>query len=264
VNSRLNTLYEQGIDPNSIWYFNEAWRPYVEDKTDTPPKTATGGCFLNLFTVMFLGFGLLAMGAALAEQFTRRQLNMTGIIATATITRLDIETDDEGTSYSVTYQYVVSDQVYTSSTSLTREFYNILSVGQPIEIRYLPNEPATSRLTIVVANVEWLPFVLGAAFVLIGGGVNFLVGQADKDQKALRATGQLVVGEITNFSISRDSDNDLVVKYDYRLRRPDGTIFSSKPGRNSETRNDLANHPKPTPGTRVVGLYLSDKNHLIL
>lgn len=264
MNSRLNTLYQQGIDPKSIWYFNEAWRPFVEDKTDTPPKTGAASCFVTVLTLMFVGFGLLAMGWAFQEQFTRRQLNMTGVVTTATVTRLEIDSDDDSTSYYVTYRYTVNDQVYTPRTSIPQDIYRTLGEGQTVDIRYLPNDPATSRLTSITTNVEWLPFVIGAVFVLIGGGVNILVGQAEKEQKALRAAGQLVVGEITSFSTSRDSDNDLLVSYDYRFRRPDGTTFSSKPGRNNTTRNDLANRPKPTPGTRVVGLYLSDKNHMIL
>jgi hypothetical protein len=90
------------------------------------------------------------------DQQAKRELRERGVTTTARVTGRDHEvaydTDPNTNSttssetYYVSYQYAVNGTPYSGRSSVSRETYDILREGQPVEVVYLPESPGAARL----------------------------------------------------------------------------------------------------------------------
>ncbi|MFB9378090.1 DUF3592 domain-containing protein [Kineococcus gynurae] len=162
-----------------------------------PVTTAVGGFSLFFVAVVvgmaLLGLAFVAGGVVLLVRSRRRARELAGWSRTGVTTRGEVVDNRmrSGANGSLTFSPVVRFEADGRAHTVVGEQTSLHSfvAGQPATVVYSPAEPA--RAGVVVEGVGWWGTARGgtavAAWILIGGGVVFLVGLA------VVATGSLAV-----------------------------------------------------------------------
>jgi hypothetical protein len=247
----------------NLWLSNPANSAFLAGTATKPKGKSSGGCGLIVFLGIFVAFGLVFVGIGVNEIRTQSRLEQSGETIAATIYNLDIDTSGDSTDYEISYRYRVGEQEYTRTEDVSRDFYFQQRVGGRLDIVYDPVSPSTSRIAAQIGRSPiWLFILFGVVFAIIPLFVIFgAAAQADRNEQ-LAKKGQIVYGEVTAFEGDTDSDGDFMAKLNYRIARPDGSIFEHR-DRFRTNHNEWSDHP-PKKGDRVAVLYLDDKKYMLL
>ncbi len=143
---------------------------------------------------------------------------------------------------------------------VSEDTYSSLSDGEAITIRYLPNDPSTSRLMTDTQDNGTFLAVMGG-LILAGAlvGLYYFLRQRSRNRR-LQQDGQLVIGKIVEAKAVRvKAGNQLTIQYTFMS--PEGGELGRK---ESLVRNDLRNMPLPSIGTPVAVVYVNDKLYRLL
>ena len=170
---------------------------YLAGRTRKPSlgKNQGGAIFLVLFFSLFGGVGFFVVAASLNESLTKDRMLKTGTAVQATITKLEIDTSGDSTSYDVTYRFIAGNppRTYNRSQSVNATTYYRYTEGQTTSVHYDPKAPSTSRIDGADDN-SFVAYFIGGLFALIGiGGIYAAISYGSKT-RALRQRGQLLRG----------------------------------------------------------------------
>ena len=105
---------------------------------------------LVFFAISFFLPGLAIVWGAVHEWRDWESLSQSGLAAQARVTRLWIDTDADGSSFEVAYEYEVErdgeNRMYQGTGNVDSRTYNGLAVGAPVSIRYAATRPSLSML----------------------------------------------------------------------------------------------------------------------
>lgn len=250
----------------------EGYQPYR-----APSNGGIGGFLMSLFLLMFpvlgLFFVITMVGSTIRDIQQKQALQQSGQRVQASVLFTNTESDDDSTSYYLTYQYLYTprngDPVpYSNRESVSREVYEKTKQGERVEVIYLPADPKVVRL-IGNHRIEPLWIALSGLFLLVwsslfcGVPIAILVGAAQtaKRRKRMGTGGQLLQGQVTFWSGDVDSDGDYMIKLKYEFHDPFGRLVEDKV---SGQYNSLKGKLQPHPGTPVAIWYLDEKAYEVL
>ncbi len=261
---------------HTLFLLNPANAKFVarETKRISEHKRGSRVPFLIALLVLFVAAALWAL--ALPELLTWYDFRQNGVTTQGTLTNLRITNADR---FYAAYAFeVVADSgaaaQFQDEQPITEANYDALlpvfaewqaSGGDPvtIEVKYLPGDPATSRLT--AQNPDDLVrdrLTIGA----IGMSVVFLLlvilWIVRRKRPYLLARGRrLLRGEMVGCTGREDDEGDFKLMVEYRFRTPSGSVIVH---RASQIRNDLRRLPLPGPGTPVAIYYRNDRAFRLL
>jgi hypothetical protein len=159
------------------------------------------GCLL-IFGLVWTGFSMFLFLALLngfvRDYFEYFQLAQQGVITQATVTWLETHEGDDSTSYYVYYEYMGTINheagIIEDSDRISSSLYDALKIEQQIEILYVPTNAAISAVRTEFAPPNPIGLLLmvgiGGVFILVGLGVLYAGGKAQKEQKEKQAFAQ--------------------------------------------------------------------------
>lgn len=244
---------------NKVFLFNERNRDFLSGKRKTPVNLNDSyGCMV-VFAGLFILIGLVIALFGVSEMQRYRALAANGVMTTAVVQDKSTSTDDDGTSYYITYTFTTSDNRTRSSTqSVSEGRYNRIEYGQRIDVLYDPGNPGNVRIdgtNDIGMSVGILAF---AGFwelfcVVIFGAV--LRGMWM--QRRLVRRGVVLPGRIVQVESFEDSDDDFNIRVSFQARKSDGRWID---GHHSAVRNDLRHTMLPSMGRMIAVLYLKEGN----
>lgn len=214
-----------------------------------------------LVMITILGLICAALGVGMAsyalnEQAVQDALAKNGVQALATVTDGHM-TKGRSTTYYLTYSYdaKINGQLqnFTNEEIVSAYLYDSTAIGAHVSIRYLPDDPATSRIVGESSNNFFLvaigiAFLVGAVYMIF-----YFIRQYRRD-RALERDGQIIMGSIVKSSIS-GVGNKRQVHIQYTFNSPFGAELK---GKQSERRRDVQPTDVP-PGTKVAVVYQNDQ-----
>jgi hypothetical protein len=224
----------------------------------------SAGCTI-IFLIPFVLAGLFVIGMFIKEVVDYNRLNSAGAIAEGYYIDSWINDDDDGTSYHVSYEYIVDGARYTDRIS-DQNAYNSFERGAPIRVRYWPGDPATSDLVEYPKGSSSMIFLGIFALIwntFVWAMIYGILNRAIRDFR-LHSTPQkqFVPGTLIKSAGRPDSDNDFTIRVKYEFTSPQtGKRIQRK---DSSIRNDLAEQGAPPAGTPVLILYQSDRLHKLM
>ncbi|MEO8392291.1 MAG: DUF3592 domain-containing protein [Chloroflexota bacterium] len=109
-----------------------------------------------IILIVFVAIAVFMIITFVRDRKTKQELRERGVTITAKVTdrthEVRRETNDDThlttttNVYYISYQYVVNETTYSGRDSVDTSVYDALSDGQPIEVVYLPENPAEVRL----------------------------------------------------------------------------------------------------------------------
>lgn len=204
-----------------------------EQKRPTPTlPLKNNGCLLPfaigwvLICILFL---LLATRQSLNEFTEYSRLKSAGKTALATITQLEVESDDDSNAYYAYYQFnaeVNGDRArFNGMDHISAKTYRALTVGQTAAVVYWPSDPNVSVLQSEFKFPFTTPLIILCMlvpFTLIGAVFLQSAFKGTLQIRKLRARGQLVQGKISDRWQDKDSDGDpiYILAYTFRATLP--------------------------------------------
>jgi len=221
-----------------------------------------GGVLITLFALFMIG---LTIPPFLTEY--RLATSKTGQTK-AEITDHRISSG-KSTSYYVTYQFTVNNQIYSQEDSVSRDEYYSYEVGGHIPITYVASDPDIAHIG--ENGIHWsslLPmFFIDGFFLLMA----VLLGSSQIPQyrriRRMKRDGQLILGQLQGAGgemirrgsgKSRRTDYDVTIRYEFTT--PTGKKMN---GEKTVTRNDLKKKDLQTSGSVAV-LYVNDNDYMVL
>ncbi len=163
------------------------------------------------------------------------------------------------TDYIVTYRYKADGVTYERDEEVDYEHYAALTVGSPVTIRYLRNDPATARI-FEEPPLEWSSFtLLCAAFFIVP--LTLIYFGKKRQSKTYARNGILLDGRLTFVWATDLLDLGYNVTYHYLFLSPRGVELS---GERTVMRNDLRDQQLPLYDSPVKVLYIDDQHHRML
>ena len=266
----LSPTIDPQLDSQHVWLLEEAWGPWLRREAIKPPPltSVAGNAFSYLLMAIFLLAGIVAIGFPVNEWNVRDRLQVAGLVVQGKVTELTTTTNDGDTSYYVSFSYpvVALDRVLSGSESISEKFYNTLREGQAISVNYLPEDPQTARIVrpetpFSSAFELLLPAIIGVVFIGMAIVTIFSMRRAAANARDLQ-TATVLPATLTAISSKIDSDDDIILTYSFRLRRPNGTTFDTMP--RPIVANQLRGKPLPPVGTPLAVLYANDGNYRVL
>lgn len=202
------------------------------------------GCLMLFgigWTLFSLFFMVMVVGVYVRDAREYRLLAAEGVFVTGAVTDLDVSSDEDGSTYYVTYSYRARAlhgdlAVYSQRDRVSEAFYNSLRENAPVKVRYAPSDPNVAVLEAnhAAPNVWFFVFMVAFSglFVLIGLGL--LYGAFNSALKALRLqeSGQFAEGVIFDLWDDTDSDGDrhYYVGYEFRAAPTGGLTQTYQQG----------------------------------
>jgi len=225
-----------GFHPDAVTFFltSKADPASSEQKRPTPSLPLKNkGCFLPFaigWVVICILFLLLGIRQSLNELTEYSRLKTAGKTALATITQLEVESDDDSNSYYAYYQFnaeINGDRArFNGMDHISAKTYRALNVGQTAAVVYWSSDPNVSALQSEFKFPFATPLIILCMlvpFTIIG--VVFLQNSSKGvlQIRKLRSHGQLVQGKISDRWQDKDSDGDptYILAYTFRATLPD-------------------------------------------
>jgi hypothetical protein len=235
-----------------------------------------------LFSVLI---PLLILAQAVGQLATDFQLNGSSATAQGQVTDVRSAAVAVGRTqlnYYVTYQFQALDSaiVYTNEQLVGKDLFARLNEGSPVQVSYVPGNPALSRLagtsaddTARRSNMMLLWIGLIGTLCALGFAI-FQIAILRSDLHLKRA-GRLLLGHVNHATgklrattRAYDSNNfgaplrgNYLVEVYYRFRTPTNHEIRQ---RESRKRNDLIKVGLPGPDTPLAILYVDDKHYKLL
>lgn len=200
------------------------------------------------------------------EEQTRQQLATSGVETLATITEL--RDDGRGLQpYRLTYSFAYTPTstaaraTAASEQPISVEEFRTLQVGDPIPVRYLPEDPTVSRVPTNLGINLWFYFPVLLLPVLIWSLMGWFHALRHwRWLRRLETEGRLLPGEVIDSSKGMPLPKYRVqVWVEYCFRTPEGRELTDW-GEGSMEKDD----PLPPPGAPVHVLYVSDRVYRLL
>jgi hypothetical protein len=229
-------------------------------------RTLYGTNIRLLISITILGLLCSALGVGMTaftlnERAVQEALSKNGVTKIATVTD-GHKTTGRSTTYYLTYSYDVDvngqTTAFSNEETVSASLYDSTAIGAHVSIRYLPDDPATSRLLDEDSNNTFL-IVIGVAFIIGGLFLIFSFARQYRRDRILERDGQIISGSITKSSIS-GVGNKRQLHIQYQFLSPLGTELE---GKQSERRRDVQIESIP-PGTKVAVVYHDDKTFRLL
>jgi uncharacterized protein DUF3592 len=258
--------------PKNLFLLNPRHDGFISgEKRKFQDMTFSSGCFLYGFIAIFIVIPLIIGGLAVQELNIRAKLDQSGVTTSATVTdqRISTSTDSKGrrsTSYYITYKFYAgqsnndSPVLYTSEQLVSSDTYNNTFDGGSIDIRYLPDDPKTSRIMNDNVNDPKIMLFFMAIFLAIPILFIYFTLRNSGRNRRMESEGQIITGRITEAKLTRIKSNyQLALRYTFTS--PEGEELSKK---ESRVRNDLRNGGVPAEGTPVAVVYVHSKLYRML
>jgi hypothetical protein len=212
--------------------------------------------------VCLLGAAILGFTLFRANQNTQSVLNNGELITGQVVDLSSRSSGRNSTGYYVTYRWRVADSTYTREQLISREHYQRLREGAPIEVLYDRSDPSNSMLggkdRDDSSNTSMSTIIHGAVFVLCF--VAWFALWKDNRNRQLSAKGKILHGQIISTKGQRNSKGAFSAFIEYAFDTPDGRQLTRKA---LTSRRDLEKS-MPPPGTSVAVLYLDDQSMMLL
>ncbi len=207
-------------------------------------------------------FGLLFLWGSLAEITARAQLNSRGVDGQAQVVSHRESSSGFGARRSTTHYltYSLTDAnglSYTREQAVSAAIYGA-AVGDVIAVRYLPDNPAESRIVGDYVTDPVLPFAL--SLVILAVPLYLLLDRIWRwwRNRRLEESGQILYGEVMNASLSAGRIG-IKLSVQYSFQPPVGMYKQAWASRRSWFLADV-----PEMGTPVAVLYLNDRVYRML
>ncbi|MFQ3662264.1 MAG: DUF3592 domain-containing protein [Chloroflexaceae bacterium] len=219
--------------------------------------------------MIWISLWLLVPGIYLLWQmvvgFIDMRLLNEGIVTTATITDLQVRSEDDTRSYHVSYQFQASVKgnatLVQGHDQISQTLFERLEQGQPIEIVYWSVNPSFSavraELQPVPSRLIWLAGSIGGALILLVLGILLIVFGMLSDWRSLKRRGIPARGVVFRKWSHTDSDGDTNYYVSY-------AFTANIPGKGNRliARTELNNkelYDSVTEGDELMVLYLPSR-----
>ncbi len=248
-------------DPFIFYPKNEK---FVRGQTDHVRGYVTVPVLVGLLVGFVIAVALF-LGVALPSWERAQDLDANGLKTEGTIDSRRVVIGDESDSHYVTYVFWAweTESHYKREQSVSYRTYRALPRGSEVEIKYLPDDPRTSKLlgddTEDTGRMITLLIAVAAGAILL---ILFIIGLEYRARTGeLMRKGRLLRGKVVSCQGRLDSDDDLTVTLRYTFHTPEGRRIEKTARRMA---NDLKGAALPRPGDPVVVLYLDDKNYKLM
>jgi hypothetical protein len=180
-------------------------------------------------TIAFLLFagaatsGPLLYGASLRQAAARERFAQNSVVTSGEVVRLRRDDDN---NRRVTYRFVVNGHAYEGTAGVSSGRARTLTVGGPIGVRYLPDNPASHRLD--GARGDRLPlaiaFVVPVMLLAVGGSLLWMVNR----QRWLLTEGRVAQGVVLTHKSHKSSHGTNSVSVSYQFPLLDGRLVTGK------------------------------------
>lgn len=262
-----------GASSHTLFLLNPANAKFVarETKRISEHKRGSRIPFVIALVVLLVTAALWVL--ALPELLAWYDFRQDGVTTEGTLTSLRITNDDR---FYATYAFASAPEgaePRQSEQRITENQYNTWlpamiewqAEGDPVavEVEYLPDDPAESRLT--VDNPDDLirdRLTIGAIGMSIVFLLLVILWVVRRQRPYLLARGRrLLRGEMVSCAGREDDDGDFKLMIEFRFRSPSGSVIVH---RASQIRNDLRRMPLPGAGTPVAIYYRNDRAFRLL
>jgi hypothetical protein len=204
---------------------NEPWSVPQELERRLPRPVRLSGlgitsCIVALACLVFgVGIAARVVNDELRREATNNslagRLTAEGRETEATVTSLRT-----GLGYVVGYEYTVDNRSYQKGVFITQQHWQLLQVGSPLAIRYLPSDPAQSfpAADPPSAQNQWavaLPLAAMALFFMVSFAAIQL--SAVWPKRRLLARGSPARGIVTRCRVNQGRRGGYIVHYDFPL-----------------------------------------------
>lgn len=234
MNTYLSSGDNRGIPPELI------------RSTPRETKLTSTGVVAWIF-VALLGLGGIVGGTSIyaaSDHWSalKAEMRTSGLTAEGTVVGLR-RTSGKNPQRLVSYQYFVGDRTYENRMRLSLRRTARLSVGSPVQVRYLPRDP----------HIGWLkgfepsgvPIVLLPVTVFGCGLLVSLLLWNLRRQRTLLAEGRAALATVTDVGKARKGDSRIIrVKYEFQILS--GAVRTGS--------IDMHRNP-PAVGTTIIVLY---------
>jgi hypothetical protein len=189
----------------------------------------------------------------------RIHLQQTGARIDATVIDRTDTVWEEGHSYSLIYQFTLTDNngLYSGVQDVDSDTYSAYPKGSQISVVYLPNNPNTSQLDRNYTSAyAWLTtsMVLGLVSICV---LFYLVRPVLKDRR-LAIKGHIIEGTVIS-SKGTFSGLHFSLVVEYQFKAPSSRMITDK---QEAARDEL--EVLPEPGTSIAVLYLNEQLYKLL
>lgn len=190
--------------------------------------TSSGRALVVVAVLLFIGAigaGVALYSVARRHAVERRAIVEHGVTVTGVVTRLRSSGDDRRL---VSYEFVADGRAMRGERTVSEERRRTLRAGSPIDVRYLPSNPARNdlggrpRSGLPIA----LPFVVAPAIAALGALC--LVGV--HRQRQLLSEGRVATGRVTGHEGHKDSNGSSYQSATFTFPLLSGATASGKSG----------------------------------
>jgi len=208
--------------------------PRLSSSRPRSVELTAGGRVLTVVAVAIFGVAI-AVGIGMSRAAGRdanqyRALVERGVMTTAYVTRLWQGGDDEGRR--VRYRFTVDDRSYDAQTQVSSARRRTLTVGSPIDVRYVPDDPRINRVgpTPRRGMPLWAPYVVATGIAAIGVLCLFGINR----QRRLLSEGRAAPALVTALKTQRGTHGEKhrSITYDFPLMS--GAVASGKSSTSSK------------------------------
>ncbi len=244
---------------------------YVNGKSNRPPGTPSWLTWLILgLPTVLCSIALLCGIVAYQHIHTWKQLDKHGVITDGIYTDLPrSEFGATGRVGGAEYRYHVMDTLYTGKGSIANATLVSTHEGDPVKIKYLPDDPKVSYpaqepLPKGALFTALIFFVIGSAF---GYGAYMIRASTRRWRTAV-----LVMGQVAGVNTTEDQEketatspentlakNESILQYSFISPLSGQTIMAEK-----TIDKATADSPHPEKGRVVAIRFLDDNNYFLL
>jgi hypothetical protein len=252
-----------------IWLVEPRNREYVLGNATEPynlPKPRTLPFLISIGVLLILLAFLINL--TISTRNSEQRFAASSRAIQARVTALEDRSDSDGKEYRLGYSFRIGDDSYSGQQKVDFDTFTRYRVGDPITVRYAPENPARSEIE-GQPRTAWGFFLflsILVAVIIIGG---FLVAIRRAGRyEAFRKNSTIILGTLEDFRAKVDSEDHYMVYYRYTFRDPDGALVTAgwptKYLTASSAKNEWRDRPEPRIGQPVAVVWFGQRHHLLL
>jgi hypothetical protein len=199
------------------------------------------------------------------------QVENTGTAHPAKIVARDYASTEDGTSYSVTFEFEIplldnKAQVFRIRQPVNDATYERLPEGSDVTVKYLSDDPATAQLAGPDYNPPDIrtPILFVPILIVYCSIIGFAAIRKIREDRAMGHPGKVVRGVLTFSQLHNDEDGSVLsVKYEF-VSPLTGLKISGKQFKNNFHSDKAQLLPSPAPGVPVAVLYWNESHYMML